>query len=70
MITKPRGTEVLEWLLAVAQRLEYEGICANGELLLADILQRREVSRDWLLFCPSRSVADSTDGRNQGYTLQ
>lgn len=35
---------MLQWLLAVAQKLEYEGICANGELLLEDILQFREVS--------------------------
>ncbi|KAK4046473.1 hypothetical protein OIO90_006557 [Microbotryomycetes sp. JL221] len=38
----PRGSEMLEWLLTVAARLEYEGICANGELLLADVLQRRD----------------------------
>lgn len=34
---------MLQWLLAVAQRLEYEGICANGELLLQDVLDRRDV---------------------------
>lgn len=42
---QPHGNEMLQWLLGVAQRLEYEGICANGELLLEDVLQRREVSR-------------------------
>ncbi|KAM0786494.1 hypothetical protein ACM66B_001952 [Microbotryomycetes sp. NB124-2] len=38
----PRASEMLQWLLTVAARLEYEGICANGELLLGDILQRRD----------------------------
>ncbi|KAK4049152.1 hypothetical protein OIV83_004328 [Microbotryomycetes sp. JL201] len=32
----PRASEMLQWLLTVAAQLEYEGICANGELLLGD----------------------------------
>ncbi|GAA6055857.1 hypothetical protein JCM3770_001523 [Rhodotorula araucariae] len=37
----PLGGEVLEWLLGVGRRLEYEGILSNPELLLGDVLQRR-----------------------------
>lgn len=37
----PRGGEVLEWLLGVGRRLEYEGILANADLLLGDVLQQR-----------------------------
>ncbi|BGP33298.1 hypothetical protein JCM10296v2_005094 [Rhodotorula toruloides] len=37
----PRGGEVLEWLLGVGRRLEYEGILSNPELLLSDVLQQR-----------------------------
>ncbi|GAA5860926.1 hypothetical protein JCM3774_003190 [Rhodotorula dairenensis] len=37
----PRGGEVLEWLLGVGRRLEYEGILANADILLGDILQQR-----------------------------
>ncbi|SCZ87772.1 BZ3500_MvSof-1268-A1-R1_Chr2-3g05240 [Microbotryum saponariae] len=41
-IRKPQnGREMLDWLLAVARVLEYEGIAANGELLLGDILDAR-----------------------------
>lgn len=35
----PRGGEVLEWLLEVGRRLEYEGILSNPELLLGDLLR-------------------------------
>ncbi|TKA55904.1 hypothetical protein B0A53_01601 [Rhodotorula sp. CCFEE 5036] len=37
----PRGGEVLEWLLEVGRRLEYEGILANADILLGDVLQQR-----------------------------
>ncbi|POY73265.1 hypothetical protein BMF94_3599 [Rhodotorula taiwanensis] len=37
----PRGGEVLEWLLTVGRQLEFEGILANADLLLADVLQQR-----------------------------
>ncbi|GJN90036.1 hypothetical protein Rhopal_003033-T1 [Rhodotorula paludigena] len=41
VLDPPRGGEVLEWLLGVGRRLEYEGILSNPELLLGDVLQRR-----------------------------
>ncbi|GAA6011762.1 hypothetical protein JCM10207_004236 [Rhodosporidiobolus poonsookiae] len=37
----PRGGEVMEWLLGVGRRLEYEGILSNPEFLLGDVLDRR-----------------------------
>ncbi|GAA5825195.1 hypothetical protein JCM11251_006138 [Rhodosporidiobolus azoricus] len=36
-----RGGEVMEWLLNVGRRLEYEGILSNPEILLKDVLDRR-----------------------------
>ncbi|GAA5916611.1 hypothetical protein JCM6882_009178 [Rhodosporidiobolus microsporus] len=37
----PRGGEVMEWLLSVGRRLEYEGVLSNPEILLKDVLDRR-----------------------------
>ncbi|GAA6028769.1 hypothetical protein JCM8097_007386 [Rhodosporidiobolus ruineniae] len=37
----PRGGEVMEWLLNVGRRLEYEGILSNPEILLRDVMDRR-----------------------------
>ncbi|BGP17606.1 hypothetical protein JCM10213_001257 [Rhodosporidiobolus nylandii] len=37
----PRGGEVMEWLLGVGRRLEYEGFLSNPEILLGDVLDRR-----------------------------
>ncbi|GAA5862246.1 hypothetical protein JCM1840_001692 [Sporobolomyces johnsonii] len=37
----PRGGEVLEWILGVGRKLEWEGILANPEILLRDVLDRR-----------------------------
>lgn len=37
----PRGGEALEWVLNVGRKLEWEGILANADILLSDILQRR-----------------------------
>ncbi|GAA5982517.1 hypothetical protein JCM11641_006142 [Rhodosporidiobolus odoratus] len=37
----PSGREVLDWVLGVGRRLEYEGILSNPEILLGDVLDRR-----------------------------
>lgn len=37
------GGEVKEWLMDVARRLEMEGIVSNGDIMLADVLECREV---------------------------
>lgn len=65
--SQPRGGEVLAWLLQCAQRLEYEGICANGELLLEDVLQLREVSySSYKGLFPALILSVGS----QGYTLE
>ncbi|GAA5995867.1 hypothetical protein JCM5350_007965 [Sporobolomyces pararoseus] len=41
-VTAPsRGGEALEWILNVGRKLEWEGILANADILLSDVLQRR-----------------------------
>ncbi|GAA5895740.1 uncharacterized protein JCM6883_001608 [Sporobolomyces salmoneus] len=37
----PTGGEALEWILNVGRKLEWEGILANADILLSDVLQRR-----------------------------
>ncbi|GAA5926793.1 uncharacterized protein JCM15063_000372 [Sporobolomyces koalae] len=37
----PRGGEMLEWILNVGRKLEWEGILANADILLSDVLERR-----------------------------
>lgn len=37
----PRGGEVLEWILNVGRKLEWEGILANADILLSDVLEPR-----------------------------
>ncbi|GAA5879718.1 hypothetical protein JCM16303_004146 [Sporobolomyces ruberrimus] len=37
----PRGGEALEWILNVGRKLEWEGILANADILLSDVLDRR-----------------------------
>jgi len=37
----PRGGEAMEWILTVGRKLEWEGILANADILLSDILDRR-----------------------------
>lgn len=37
----PRGGEAMEWILTVGRKLEWEGILANADILLSDVLDRR-----------------------------
>jgi hypothetical protein len=60
---------MMEWLLAVAQRLEYEGICANGEILLGDVLEQREVSATNAFDREAHAGADTVLPSSQGYSL-